>query len=153
MHTNQAWMVVLLAVIGLAVAGCDDDDDDNGDGDGGNLDDVGQPCEAAEDCYLDVDHTELSGDVVCMDKVEDGYCTHYCQTDADCCAVEGECDEELDLEYVCGPFESTGEMYCFISCEDQEDGDAYCQEWAHSEFICRSTGGGSENRKVCVPEG
>ena len=42
--------------------------------------------------------------------------------DADCCAVEGECDEEHDLDYVCGPFESTGEKYCFISCEGEDDG-------------------------------
>ena len=140
----------LLAGFGLAFAGCDDDDDDVDDD---NLDAVGQPCETADECYQDVDHTELSGDVVCMDEVEGGYCTHHCQTDADCCAVDGECDEDLNLEYVCGPFEATGEMFCFISCEDQEDDTAYCQEWAHSEFICRSTGGGADNRKVCVPEG
>jgi hypothetical protein len=143
----------LLAGFGLASIGCDDDDDKKKNNDE-DLDDVGQPCESAEDCYPDLeDHSVLSGDVVCLDEVPDGYCTHYCEDDADCCAVEGECDEDLDLEYVCGPFQSTGEMYCFISCEGQEDGNAYCQEWAHSEFICRSTGGGSENKQVCVPEG
>lgn len=141
--------VLLAAALLAAIPGCDDDEDEN---DGG-LDTVGQPCEVAGDCYPEVEHTELAGDVVCLDKVEGGYCTHYCQTDADCCSVENECDPDYDLEYVCGPFESTGEMYCFISCEDQDDGNDYCQEWAHHEFICRSTGGGSENRKVCVPEG
>jgi hypothetical protein len=136
----------LLAGFGLAGAGCDDDDDYSGT--------VGQPCDVAGDCYPDLeDHSELSGDVVCLDKVQGGYCTHHCQTDADCCAVEGECDPAYDLDYVCGPFESTGEKYCFISCEGQEDGNAYCQEWAHHDFNCRSTGGGNENRKVCVPSG
>jgi hypothetical protein len=141
----------LLALLTTAVPGCDDDEEEEPDS---GLDTVGQPCETAEDCYPNVeDQSLLSGDVVCLDKVPDGYCTHHCETDEDCCAVEGECNPDYDLEYICGPFESTGEKYCFISCEDQEEGDAYCQEWAHSEFICRSTGGGSENRKVCVPEG
>ncbi|MBW2277085.1 MAG: hypothetical protein JRF63_06305 [Deltaproteobacteria bacterium] len=136
-------LVAGLALLVLApIPGCDDDD---GDG----LDTVGQPCESAAECYPNIDQEELSGDVVCMDEVEGGYCTHHCVTDADCCEVEGECDPAYDLDYVCGPFQSTGEMYCFISCEGEDD--AYCQEWAHHDFICRSTGGGSENKKVCVP--
>jgi len=152
MVTRGALLVAVLAAQALVtIPGCGDDDE--GEPDGG-LDTVGQPCEVADDCYPDIDDkSQLAGEVVCLDKVQDGYCTHYCETDADCCAVEGECDPDYDLEYVCGPFESTGEMYCFISCEGQEDEDAYCQEWAHPDFICRSTGGGSENRKVCVPEG
>ena len=129
------------------VAGCHDYDD------GDDLDEVGQPCETAEDCYLGIDHDELAGDVVCIDRVEDGYCSHYCQSDSDCCAVEGECNEEWDLDYVCAPFEFIGEYYCFISCEGEEDGDEYCQTWAHPNFICRSTGGGVDNRLVCVPPG
>jgi hypothetical protein len=51
---------------------------------------------------------------------------------------------------------------CFLSCEGADlaaaaDGGAeldeqeFCQHEASSEFICRSSGGGSENRKVCVP--
>jgi hypothetical protein len=32
-----------------------------------------------------------------------------------------------------------------------EDDSEYCQQGAGSDFICRSSGGGSENRKVCVP--
>jgi hypothetical protein len=44
---------------------------------------------------------------------------------------------------------------CFLSCEPTEVGDLdeseYCRVNAHSSFGCRSTGGGSENRKVCVP--
>ncbi|MFO8072097.1 MAG: hypothetical protein R6V85_09505 [Polyangia bacterium] len=135
-----------LASLLVATWACDDDG-------GSGLDAVGQPCEVAADCYPQLDTSQLAGEVVCMDRVEGGYCTHHCQTDADCCAVEGECDPEYDLDYVCAPFESTGEKYCFISCEGQDDADDYCQSWAHHEFICRSTGGGDENRKVCVPEG
>jgi hypothetical protein len=137
--------VGLAALLLASIPGCDDDDS--------LLGNVGQPCSSADECYPDVDHSQLSGDVVCMDEVEGGYCTHHCQTDGDCCAVEGECDPNYDLDYVCGPFQSTGENYCFISCEGEENGDAYCQEWAHYDFICRSTGGGSENEKVCVPNG
>jgi len=138
-----------LASLLAAVAACDDDDGGSG------LDAVGQPCEVAADCYPQLDTSQLAGEVVCLDRVEGGYCTHHCQTDEDCCAVEGECDSEYDLDYVCAPFEATGEKYCFISCEGQADVDAddYCQTWAHHEFICRSTGGGAENRRVCVPEG
>ena len=136
---------VLTFGAGIVFMACDDDDD--------GPDTVGQPCKAAEDCYPRIDQSELPGAVVCMDRVEGGYCTHHCQSDADCCAIEGECDDVSNIKYVCGPFESTGEMYCFISCEGQEDGNAFCQKWAHQEFICRSTGGGSKNRKVCVPGG
>ena len=151
---SRKWLAAIGAVTTVGVAllllapipGCDDDDD-------GLLGNVGQPCESAEECYPDIDHEELAGDVVCMDEVEGGYCTHHCTEDEDCCAAEGECDPAYDLEYVCGPFESTGEMFCFISCEGEENGDQYCQEWAHMDFICRSTGGGSQNRKVCVPNG
>ena len=32
------------------------------------------------------------------------------------------------------------------------DADDYCQGY-HRDFICRSTGGGANNRKVCVPGG
>jgi hypothetical protein len=31
------------------------------------------------------------------------------------------------------------------------DEQEYCQHEASRDFICRSSGGGSENRKVCVP--
>ena len=137
--------MAIVAVCSFAAA-CDDDGDDG-------LDAVGQPCEDASECYPGVDTDALAGDVVCMDEVEGGYCTHHCATDDDCCAAEGECDPEYDLDYVCGPFESTGQMFCFISCEGEKNGDSYCQTWAHPDFICRSTGGGADNRKVCVPNG
>src|SRR5690606_27500335 len=72
-----------------------------------------------------------------------------------------------DLKQVCSPFTSTGSKYCFLSCEDEDlraadgglpdgavlDADEYCKREAHPDFICRSTGGGAENRRVCVPGG
>ncbi len=120
---------------------------------------TGQPCTAAQQCYPGIDAATLQGGVpVCMSQFPNGYCTHLCATDADCCAVPGECPS--GRPEVCGPFESTGEMYCFLSCETNTltaagytDDTLYCQTYANPDFICRSTGGGSQNRKVCVPNG
>ena len=120
---------------------------------------TGQSCTAVSQCYPDVDSSTLhGGDAVCMTQFTDGYCTHSCAADTDCCAIPGECPSNL-LE-VCGPFESTGAMYCFLSCEATDvtaagmtDSTTYCQTYANQAFICRSTGGGSQNRKVCVPNG
>jgi hypothetical protein len=144
-------------------------------GSGGGIPDArspeqtGQSCEVAADCFPDVDHSLLSGPVECLDRVEDGYCTHQCDTDEDCCAAEGECD--TDLKQVCAPFESTGLRLCFLSCEGEDlrpgvdagtladgaplevDANEFCQREAHPAFVCRSTGGGQANRKVCVPGG
>jgi hypothetical protein len=47
--------------------------------------------------------------------------------------------------------------YCFLSCDNVPgdagvtDADAFCHTYANAQFSCRSTGGGSQNRKVCVP--
>lgn len=120
---------------------------------GGDGENAGQACDEPADCYPDIDHADLSGDVVCLDRVPDGYCTHLCGDDQDCCAVEGEC--ETGIPQVCAPFENTTITRCFLSCEadviGEEEENAYCQDHAHPDFICRSTGGGAENRKVCVP--
>lgn len=120
---------------------------------GGDDEHAGQSCEAPADCYPEIDPADLKGDVQCLDKVTGGYCTHLCETDADCCAVDGEC--LTGHPQVCAPFESTGLKMCFLSCETQVIGDleetAYCEKFASDAFGCRSTGGGSENRKVCVP--
>lgn len=128
---------------------------------------VGQSCTAASQCFTGVvEGGAVAGQVKCLDRVEGGYCTHTCDTDADCCAVEGEC--LTDFPQVCAPFESTGMKYCFLSCEDsdiaahetelvndagQVDPNEFCAVRAHADFICRSTGGGRNNRKVCVPGG
>lgn len=131
---------------------------------------TGQACKTASDCFPGIDAGALSGPVECLTKVQDGYCTHECTTDADCCKVAGEC--RTDLKQVCAPFENTGRKVCFLSCEPGDirlpgdggttladgapafaDGNAFCQKEANPDFICRSTGGGSKNRKVCVPGG
>lgn len=143
MPARYQMMIVVMTAGAAAWAGCGKDR-----GEGEN---TGSACEIAEDCYPDVNHEDLAGEVVCMDRVEGGYCTHHCTADEDCCAAEGECD--TGLVQLCAPFESTGEYFCFISCEGVEDEEAFCQENAHPRFICRSTGGGVDNEKVCVPEG
>ncbi|MBW2527949.1 MAG: hypothetical protein JRI23_27460 [Deltaproteobacteria bacterium] len=136
-------------------ASCGDDDDGPPPDDGAGLNDqTGDTCAVPADCYPTLDHQEIQGDIECLDRVEDGYCTHQCTSDDDCCAVEGECAPDA-LE-VCGPFESTGLNLCFLSCEDEDVGSGdpteYCESF-HPDFICRSTGGGSSNKKVCVPGG
>jgi hypothetical protein len=128
--------VVLMAP--LALGGCSDHGEN-----------AGHACASADQCYPGIDQQDLQGAVVCMDRVPEGYCTHHCVTDADCCAVPGEC--ETGFPQVCAPFESTGELYCFLSCEGVPDEGTYCQQHADAAFGCRSTGGGSANRKVCVP--
>jgi hypothetical protein len=125
---------------------------------------TGQECTTANDCYTGLDAASLHGQVTCLDRVQNGYCTHVCTKDEDCCAVPGEC--RTGLRQVCAPFESTGAKYCFISCEAadiqtaQDAGidagptpDDFCKREASNDFSCRSTGGGSANRKVCLPGG
>ena len=119
---------------------------------------TGQTCQVAADCYPGIDPASLQGDPVCMTRVPDGYCTHECTQDSDCCAVMGECPN--GFPQLCAPFESSGQMNCFLSCETADvsnagfaDATAFCQAKASPTFICRSTGGGSLNRKVCVPNG
>ena len=136
--------VVVAMAVGWACHGGDDS---------GRGDNTGMACDVVDDCYPDVDDLDaLMGDPVCLDRVPEGYCTHTCTTDADCCAVAGECD--TDLPEVCAPFESTGMMMCFLSCEAEQVGDGdpdrYCHDFASTGFGCRSTGGGTDNRKVCA---
>lgn len=155
---RPTWMPLAALLLAATTITCKDDPAANDAGDGGNgsPDQVGSVCEVPDDCYPDVDPADLSGPLECLDRVRDGYCTHQCAADTDCCAVEGEC--KTDLPQVCSPFESTGLMMCFLSCEGAdveaagaEDDQAFCQHEASPDFICRSSGGGSNNRKVCVP--
>lgn len=153
-------LVFVSALLGLS--SCSDDEGD-GSGSGGGGDDPDRPedtgaaCEVAGDCYPDVAEGELQGDAVCVDRVRGGYCTHTCETDDDCCAAEGECD--ASIHEVCSPFESFEGMHCFLSCEDEDiaqatdvtDANDFCQKNASADFICRSSGGGATNRKICVP--
>jgi hypothetical protein len=120
---------------------------------GDDVENTGRSCEVADDCYPGLDHASLHGDVRCLDRVQGGYCTHLCVDDDDCCAVEGEC--ATSHPQVCSPFENDTTTTCFLSCEPDVIGDreenAYCREFAHESFLCRSSGGGTANRKVCVP--
>jgi hypothetical protein len=120
---------------------------------GSSSEQAGQPCTVAADCYPGIDAAKLKGAVQCLDKVSGGYCTHLCTKDADCCAVSGECAS--GHAQVCAPFESTGQMMCFLSCEGSAlggmDEATYCSDFAGAAFSCRSTGGGSSNRKICSP--
>ena len=139
---NHLWMSISLCLAAgiVLVGGCGDDEAEN----------AGSVCTTADDCYPDIDRADIKGAVACMDRVPDGYCTHLCTADADCCAVDGECI--TGFTQVCAPFESTGQNYCFLSCEGVDDETTFCQENAGSSFTCRSTGGGSTNRKICVPQ-
>jgi hypothetical protein len=94
-------------------------------------------CSAPEDC-------EVPDDVepVCLDKSGEGFCTWGCAVDDDCAEASDE-----DVDFICASFESESDMHCFPSCEDPSDADNPCP----SGFECRSTGGGSDNRKVCFP--
>lgn len=145
-----------MTIFAAAPAGCggDDDEGDGSGGTGGRPDNTGSACETPSDCYPGV--TEggvIQGEVQCLDRVDEGYCTHLCTSDADCCAVDGECAD--GTSQVCSPFESTGLMMCFISCEPDQlgglDENTYCHDNASRDFICRSSGGGANNRKICVP--
>jgi hypothetical protein len=119
--------------------------------------DTGAACVSASECYPGVADGELLGDALCLDEVRDGYCTHECENDDDCCAAEGEC--KINITQVCSPFQSTDMTMCFLSCEaddvdafpDYADENEYCQREASRDFICRSSGGGADNRRICVP--
>ncbi len=143
-------------------------DGSGGEGGRGN-ENTGQECTTAATCYGGVDGGAdggaISGEVVCLTKVTNGYCTHKCNDDSDCCKAAGEC--KTGLKQVCASFENTSDKYCFLSCEDsdvkagfaaQDAGieagtsqDAYCHSFASTAIGCRSTGGGSKNRKACLP--
>ncbi len=148
-------LATLASVHWLAACGSDSDGDDSDDtATSGSPEPTGAACETEGECFPDVADGELVGDALCLTDVRGGYCTHTCTADADCCAAEGEC--KTDLAQVCSPFQSTGQTMCFLSCEaedipDDRDEQEYCQAEASRDFICRSSGGGSNNRKVCVP--
>jgi hypothetical protein len=119
---------------------------------------TGQPCSQPGDCYPGIDAGALQGSVVCL-GLTNGYCSHTCTRDSDCCAVSGEC---TGVREVCAPLESNAQTYCFVSCAPTDlpgpstgdggtDPNAYCAQVAGTGFNCRSTGGGAGNRKFCAP--
>jgi hypothetical protein len=139
----------------------------NAGGSPGSPEPTGSSCQVANDCYSGLDTSELSGPAECIDKVDDGYCTHECETDDDCCALEGEC--RTGFKQVCASFENSDKKYCFLSCEEEDlvpaaggapgaggtsavDANEYCEREAHPRFLCRSTGGGIDNRQACLPD-
>ncbi len=142
---------------------------------------AGQACTTAAQCYPDKaaqDAGEAGAQlsiqgITCLDRVPNGYCTHTCKDDSDCCKVPGEC--RTGIKQLCAPFTNDSTTkYCFLSCEEADiqagiaanadaggyDGgatdagveNAYCQSYASAYASCRSTGGGRENRKVCIPQ-
>jgi len=117
---------------------------------------TGQACTAPDQCYAGIEGGAIQGQVSCLTQVPGGYCTHTCAADTDCCAISGECSG--GRPELCGPFESTGQKYCFLSCETsvvtaagQSDPNVYCAAYASATFTCRSTGGGAANRRICAP--
>ena len=161
MKPTSGAIIGTVSAILLLFAGCSDDEQAGGPPAGaGGLppDNTGSQCTVPTDCYAGVDPTLIKGAVQCLDRIDEGYCTHLCSTDDDCCAAPGEC--KTDIDQVCSPFESTGMRMCFLGCERADitgwdggvvDENEYCQRRVHADFICRSSGGGSQNRKVCVP--
>lgn len=137
-------------VLALAhMSGCADDGDDR-------QHEAGALCEVPDECYPDLEHTDIQGQVECLETNSgEGYCTHHCETDADCCAVEGEC--ETGRPQVCAPYTNSTQKRCFLACEDENVGDQesndYCSRYAWEGATCASTGGGGENRKVCGAKG
>ena len=120
---------------------------------------TGSSCATAAACYPGLDASALHGQETCLTQLTNGYCTHTCQTNADCCAVPGECAS--GLKEVCASFESSGKTYCFVSCSAADiaadpsagtaDASLFCQRWANATFTCRSTGGGKNNQQFCGP--
>jgi hypothetical protein len=145
----------LITVSALLLAACGDDDDEKADDEPDRPDDTGAACMTADQCYPNVAEGMLQGEAHCLEEARDGYCTHTCASDDDCCAVTGEC--KTDLAQVCAAFTSTDETWCFLSCEPADVDDAmyadaneYCQREASRDFICRASGGGAP-KKICMP--
>lgn len=193
---RAVFLVSLLAASYVTIAGCGSDDPATPPADAGSTTETsttdsspppppadaqsdtnrspeltGLECKNVSECYAGLDAAALQGEPVCLDKVQNGYCTHKCNDDSDCCAVPGEC--KTGLKQVCSSFENQPDKYCFLSCEEADiasasdagatdagvldgggfDGDQYCKVNASAALGCRSTGGGAQNRKVCLPTG
>jgi hypothetical protein len=170
--------VTISVVAGAVVAACSGSDTNvtatnpEAGTPGRSAEPAGEACTSPAQCYLGVEAGAVSGEVTCLTKVTNGYCTHTCAGDTECCAVPGEC--RTNVKQVCSSFENQDKQYCFLSCEDEDiakaiaansndgfyDGgatdaasraDAYCRSFAGVSTSCRSSGGGSKNRKVCLP--
>jgi hypothetical protein len=183
MRSATPAIVLFLAVAATSIAiACGSDDEEappapstTPEGGARSVEPAGETCAAPTQCYDGVDGGAdggFKGTVTCLTKVTNGYCTHTCTADTDCCAIPGEC--RTSVKQVCSPFENQTDQYCFLSCEDEDIqraiaanadagyydggapeagtvGDAYCRSFAGASTTCRSSGGGSQNRKVCIP--
>src|SRR5258708_1096943 len=127
-----------LGVLGIGVAlACSGNSGSIG---GPPLEQTGQSCTQASQCYGGIDAAAVHGQVTCLTQLQNGYCSHTCQSDADCCAVPGEC--LTGFAQVCASFESTGPKYCFLSCDPSAiatapdagstDPSTYCQRWGEA---------------------
>jgi hypothetical protein len=155
MNASRGLILGLLVVMSVGVS-CSHKNGTGAATGNGSPEQTGSVCKVAADCYPGVADGGLVGEAMCLTRVRDGYCTHTCTRDSDCCAAAGEC--HTGFPQVCSPFESTGMDMCFLSCEPADVADAgaaddqgFCQRFAGPDFICRSSGGGHMNRKVCVP--
>lgn len=99
-------------------------------------------CGGPEDCDVPEDV-----DAVCLDKSGEGFCSSECGVDDDCDYAE-ETEEGADYDFVCASFESENGLFCFPACVDGAEEGEECP----GGMTCRSTGGGSDNRKICFPE-
>jgi hypothetical protein len=97
------------------------------------------PCESPSNCESPEGTT-----AECVDGDGGGFCTWACAADADCNPVR----DEYRWDFVCAPFESSEGTHCFPACSGADDpNEGECPP----DFSCRSTGGGTENEKVCYP--
>ena len=72
MRLRRAATVLVALIAGYAGAtACGHDE---GDGNGN----AGAACDVPDDCYPDADPEEIQGDIMCLDRVPGGYCTHTC---------------------------------------------------------------------------
>lgn len=181
MTSLRCVLASFLAASAVVIAcGSDDEASSSSSSSGGVVDagprgvePAGQACTAATQCCTGLDGGAVVGTVTCLDKVPNGYCTHTCTQDSDCCATPGEC--RIGIKQVCSPFTNDSSTKdCFVSCEDADiragitasadaggydggaaDGgveNAYCLAYASVYATCRSSGGGNQNRKVCIPQ-
>jgi hypothetical protein len=111
-------------------------------------------CTSAAQCYPGVDAGALQGTPACLTTVGNGYCTHTCSSNADCCSGPDHCAAE-GIKEICGSFESSGATYCFVSCATADlpagttDASAFCARTVGGSASCRSSGGGSAPTKFC----
>ena len=103
-----------------------------------------------EDIYASCDEAADCGEIApdsaepeCVPKENWGFCTWSCTEDSHCSE-----DGDEDYDFVCASFEEQTGKFCFPSCREEGTEE---EEVCPDGYECRSTGGGSENRRVCFP--